>query len=76
MIWNPKLGQPVQLHYAEAKRAACCDENKVTYHGRVGIVVCVGRGRGPRNVEVLFPNGGGRTVAPRGNLMALNSKEP
>ena len=75
MIWNPKLGQPVQLHYAEAKRAACCDENKVTYHGRVGIVVCVGRGPGPRNVEVLFP-AGGRTVAPRGNLMALNSKEP
>ena len=74
MIWQPKPGQAVQLHYAKKKRAACCDENKVTYHGRVGVVVNVGRGRGPRNAEVLF-SAGGRVVVPRGNLVALNSKE-
>ena len=74
MIWNPKLGQPVQLHYAKKTRAACCDENKVTYHGRVGIVTRVGRGPGPVNAEILFP-AGGRTVAPRGNLVALKEKE-
>ena len=42
----------------------------VIYHGRLGIVV----GVGPVNAQILFP-AGGRTVAPRGNLVALNSKE-
>ncbi len=70
MIFWPRLGQIVRLHYRKAGRSACTDRRKVTYHGRVGVVVRAARGRGPRNVEVLFREGG-RVTVPRGNLVAL-----
>ena len=65
MIWQPKLGQAVRLHYGPALRAQTCIP-----HGRVGVVVCVARGPGPRNVEVLLPNGQ-RVAVPRGNLVRI-----
>jgi len=36
------------------------------HHGRVGVVVCVGRGRGPRNAAVRLDDV--VVVVPRGNL--------
>lgn len=64
MIFSPKPGRLVRVHYREVLRSVCL------CHGRVGVVVRAARGPGPRNVEVLFP-AGGSVVCPRGNLVAV-----
>ena len=64
MIFHPRIGQRVRLHYI--KRAAPI----MPHHGKVGVVQVVGSGPGPRNVGVEVD---GRTVVvPRGNLIAVD----
>ena len=60
MIRSPYLGQPVQLWYRKSAVAT------MPHHGRVGVVVCVGRGPGPRNAAVRLDCC--VVVVPRGNL--------
>ena len=68
MIWHPRIGQRVRIHYA--KRAAA----SMPHHGKVGIVRVVSRGPGPRNVGVEIK---GQTVAvPRGNLIVVDETAP
>ena len=69
MIWQAKPGQLVRVHYRESLRSACCR------HGQVGVVVRAGRGPGPHNVEVLFPDGE-RVVYARGNLVTATEAKP
>lgn len=57
MIWQPRPGQCVRLHYRW---------RTMPLHGRTGVVVCFGRGPGPRNVGVEVD--GSLYVVPRGNL--------
>jgi len=64
MIFSPRPGQPVRLHYRA--RVAL----SMPHHGRTGVVLRAGRGPGPRNVEVLLALGP-RLVVPRGNLVAI-----
>ena len=62
MIFHPRGGQDVRVHYAQGAAGV------MPYHGKAGVVRLVGRGPGPRNVGVEI---GGRLVAvPRGNLVA------
>lgn len=63
MIWRPRVGQRVRLHY---RRGAA---PLMPCHGLAGRVVCAGRGPGPRNALVRLDNGS-RAVVPRGNLVA------
>ncbi len=63
MIFHPRPGQRVRMHYA--RRAACL----VPYHGRIGTVRVVAKGPGPRNVGVEID--GRLVVASRGNLVAV-----
>ena len=68
MIFHPRIGQRVRLHYA--KHAASI----MPHHGKVGVVRLVGSGPGPRNVGVEVD---GRTVVvPRGNLVAVDEATP
>jgi len=62
MIFHPRTGQRVRVHYA--KRAAAV----MPHHGRIGVVRIVTNGPGPRNVGVEID--GRIVVIPRGNLMA------
>ena len=62
MIFHPRIGQRVRVHYA--KRAAAV----MPHHGRIGVVRIVTNGPGPRNVGVEID--GRIVVIPRGNLMA------
>ena len=61
MIWRAKKGQSVVVRYN--RRAA----KFLPHHGEAATVERVGRGPGPRNVEVRFSDGV-RMVVPRGNL--------
>jgi len=64
MIWNPKPGQKVKIHYARKKRQ-CCE-------GIPGVVKFTAMGPGPRNVCVECNDGQGLTwleCIPRGNLI-------
>lgn len=75
MIWRPKRGQRVRLHYAKRTRS-----NIVTLHGKCGVVEVTGIGPGPINVLVRLDSGGGVVVS-RGNLVdeateAAKGKEP
>ena len=62
MIFHPRIGQRVRVHYA--KRGAAV----MPYHGRTGVVRIVAAGPGPRNVGVEID--GHVVVVPRGNLVA------
>ena len=65
MIFHPRGGQDVRVHYAR------CMAGVMPYHGKAGVVRVVASGPGPRNVGVEI---GGRLVAvPRGNLVAENA---
>jgi len=64
MIWQPKPGQRVRLHYAERYRA------QAPHHGRTGLVVRVAKGPGPISAEVCLDTTGRHVVVPRGNLVA------
>ena len=63
MIFHPRPGQRVRIHYA--KRSASI----MPHHGKVGIVLIVSRGPGPRNVGVEID--AQTVVFPRGNLVAV-----
>jgi len=63
MIFHPRQGQRVRIHYA--KRAA----PDMPHHGVVGVVRIVAAGPGPRNVGVEID--GRIIVVPRGNLIAI-----
>lgn len=66
MIFHPRIGQRVRLHYA--RRVAPV----MPHHGKVGVVRVVSTGAGPRNVGVEI---NGRTVVvPRGNLVAVDEE--
>jgi len=63
VIFHPRPGQCVRIHYA--KRSAFI----MPHHGKVGVVRIVSRGPGPRNVGVEID--GQTVVVPRGNLIAV-----
>ena len=68
MIFHPRVGQRVRVHYA--KRMAAM----MPYHGKPGVVRVVSRGPGPRNVGVEI--NGRLVVVPRGNLVAVPEGRP
>ena len=68
MIFHPRPGQHVRVHYA--KRVA----STMPHHGAVGIVRVVAHGPGPRNVGVEID--GKLVVIPRGNLVATEKPQP
>ncbi len=64
MIWHPKPGQHVRIHYRKEHRYLPCQ-------GRTGIVLGASKGPGPRNVCVgVYDEHGYKriTIIPRGNL--------
>jgi hypothetical protein len=66
MLRQPRYGQRVRLRYRPSLRAPLLSWPGPP-HLAVGIVQCVGHGRGPHNVEVLL-EGGRFEVVPRGQL--------
>lgn len=62
MIFHPKPGERVRVHYAKAAA------DRMPFHGRTGVVRIVAKGPGPRNVGVEID--GRIVVIPRGNLVA------
>ena len=66
MIFHPRLGRHVRLHYARHAAAS------MPHHGKVGVVRIVSVGPGPRNVGVEID--GQLIVLPRGNLVAVDSQ--
>jgi hypothetical protein len=65
MIFHPKPGERVRLHYRRQ------DVPWRPWHGRVGVVARVGRGPGPINVGVLID--GVLVVVPRGNIVRVDA---
>ena len=63
MIFRPRVGQRVRIHYA--RRSASI----MPHHGRTGVVRIVAKGPGPRNVGVEID--GLLVMVPRGNLAAV-----
>ena len=63
MIFHPRVGQRVRVHYA--KHVATMKP----YHGEVGVVRVASGGPGPRNVGVEID--ARLVVIPRGNLVAI-----
>jgi len=64
MIWQPRIGQRVRLHYRASLRTT-------TPHGQCGVVVRVASGRGgPINVLVHLTSGK-LVVVPRGQLLGV-----
>jgi hypothetical protein len=66
MIRQPIIGHLARLHYA-AKKVPF-----FPHHGKVGRIVIVSRGKGPRNVGVLIE--GRIVVVGRGNLVAVEEE--
>lgn len=64
MIWRPRPGQRVELHYNPRMRKA------TGLHLARGTVVVAGKGPGPINAEVRLDDGC-LTIVPRGNLFKL-----
>lgn len=69
MIFHPRIGQAVRLHYAVAKRAL------TRLHGMDATVRMVAHGHrhGPQNVLVAYHDGASErfVVVPRGQLRAV-----
>ena len=65
MIFHPRAGQRVCIHYA--KRAA----SVMPHHGMAGVVCVASRGPGPRNVGVQIRDQ--IIVVPRGNLVGIGN---
>ncbi len=61
MIYQPRIGQRVQLRYARQRAQF------FPYHGRTGEVITVAGRGGPVNALIKLDNGT-RVVVPRGNL--------
>jgi len=66
MIFHPRIGQRVRVHYARRVGAV------MPYHGMHGLVRVVAAGPGPRNVGVEID--GRLVVVPRGNLVAVGGQ--
>lgn len=60
MIRSPYPGQRVQIWYRKSAAST------MPHQGHVGVVMCVGRGPGPRNAAVRLDDV--VVVVPRGNL--------
>lgn len=67
VIWRPRIGQRVVLHYSRSWRRV------VPFHGAIGTVRVAARGPGPHNIGVELGDGQ-MIVVPRGNLVAAESK--
>ena len=66
MIFGPRLGELVRLHYrASVARIA-------PHHGREGLIVAIGKAPGPCNIGVDI--GDCCVVAPRGNVMRISKR--
>jgi len=77
MIWQPKLGQRVKVHYRKSAK------DQMPLHNKNVDVVAVSKGPGPRNVLVRLyiktnPSFSPftslraiRVIVPRGNLVAI-----
>lgn len=65
MIYHPRVGTDARIHYAKDRRS------QFPHHGRIGRIVSVGKGPGPRNVGVLID--GATVVVPRGNLIGFKT---
>lgn len=63
MIFQPRVGQNVRIHYAKSYSDA------MPLHGKTGVIAVVAKGRGPRNAGVKIE--GKIVVVPRGNLVAI-----
>ena len=68
MIFHPRIGQHVRVHYARRAGAV------MPYHGMHALVRVVSGGPGPRNVGVEVD--GKLVVVPRGNLVAIREATP
>ena len=68
MIFHPRVGQNVRVHYAKHVAAM------MPYHGAAGVVRVASRGPGPRNTGVELD--GRLVVVPRGNLVAIREATP
>lgn len=68
MIRSPKIGMLVRLWYRKSITWL------MPHHGRRGVVVAVGNGKGPRNAGVQL-NDGTLVVVPRGNLQAIDDRQ-
>jgi len=68
MIFHPRPGQRVRIHYAKRYAAV------MPHHGKTGVVRMVARGPGARNVGVEID--GDAVVVPRGNLVAIEEATP
>jgi len=66
MIFHPKPGQRVRLHYRRDLPEPWA-RAMYPHQGKCGQVLVAGRGPGPRNALVLLEDGTAVTV-PRGNL--------
>jgi len=62
VIFHPRLGQRVRIHYAKGTAPV------MPYHDRVGVVHSIAYGPGPRNAGVVID--GELVFIPRGNLIA------
>ena len=67
MIFHPRVGQRVRVHYAKAFATS------MPHHGKSGVVRIVAKGPGPRNVGVEID--GHLVVVPRGNLVAVQEEK-
>lgn len=68
MIWQPRNGQRVELHYRKDMRVIC------PYHLARGVIVAAANGKGPRNAAVKLDNG--RMICvPRGNMVELKHEQ-
>lgn len=68
MIMQPKVGVTARVHYNKR------DAPNRPYHGKIGEIVIVSRGKGPKNVGLEID--GKIVCVPRGNLMLLEKPIP
>ena len=68
MIFHPRIGQRVRVHYAKATAET------MPFHGKTGVVRVMSNGPGPRNVGAEID--GALVVVPRGNLVAIQEGRP
>ena len=62
MIFHPRFGQRVRIHYAKGTAGI------MPYHGKRGVVCTIALGPGPRNAGVMI--GDELVFVPRGNLVS------
>lgn len=70
MIYGPKIGESVRLHYKASVAKVASFRSPIgfgTCHGAVGRIEIIGRGPGPMNLGVRV--GAHLIVVPRGNVV-------